>query len=172
MNPPSPVLYIVVPLLVWRIYARVRRNIGRQKSRAWRHWTGAILFPLLLVLLAATAVARPLAEAALASGAAGGAALAFYGVKLTRFERNDNGYYYTPNPYLGVGLSVLLAARVLWRISALYAAQGAVAHGAAAQDFARSPATLLLFGLVAGYYAVYSAALLRWRARAATAPAV
>ena len=71
-----------------------------------------------------------------------------------------------------MGLSLLLLARVLWRMSALYAAQGAIAHGAAAQDLARSPATLALFGLVAGYYATYSAALLLWRKRTPVPPLV
>jgi hypothetical protein len=173
MNQPSPVLYLVIPLILWRIYARVRRNIGRQKSRAWRHWFSVAFFPLLVVLIAATSAANALAEGALLGGAAGGVALAFYGVKLTRFEVNPNGYYYTPNAYLGVGLSLLLVARVLWRMSALYAAQGAlVDHGATAQNLARSPATLVLFGLVAGYYATYSAALLLWRKRTPVPPLV
>ncbi len=172
MNPPSPVLYLVIPLILWRIYARIRRNIGRQKSRAWRHWAGVIFFPLLVLMLAAGSMARPLAEGALAAGVAGGVALAFYGVKLTRFEVNPNGYYYTPHTYLGVGVSLLLVARILWRMAQLYAAQGALAQGAATQDLARSPVTLALFGLVAGYYATYSAALLLWRKRTPLPPLV
>ena len=171
MNPPSPVLYVVVPLIAWRIYARVRRNIGRQKSRPWRHWTAAIFFPLLLALLAAVSAARPLAEAALAAGGAVGIALAFYGLKLTRFERSERGYFYTPNPYLGVGLSVLLIARVLWRMAQLYAIEGG-APPAHAQDFASSPLTLMLFAVVAGYYATYAIGLLHWRKQEASPPAV
>ena len=49
---PTVVFAVLVPLLAWRIYKRVRRNIGRQRSRLWRHWAGTVLCPLLLTLIA------------------------------------------------------------------------------------------------------------------------
>jgi hypothetical protein len=171
MNTLSVVIIVMVPLIAWRIYSRVRRNVGRQKSRAWRHWAGAVLFPLLLLLLAVTAMARPLSEAALAAGIVAGAALGFWGLRLTRFERTAEGFFYTPNAYLGIALSLLLIARVLYRLGALYMMRG-TASAAQAQDFTRSPLTLLIIGLVAGYYATFAIGLLRWRRRSAVLPPV
>jgi len=65
---------------------------------------------------------------------------------------------------IGVGLSLLLVGRILYRMEQLYVGGG----GAPGSDpsFARSPLTLVVFGLVAGYYTAYAAGLLRWRRRA------
>jgi hypothetical protein len=161
VNTPSLLVVALVPLIGWRIYRRIRRNIGRQKSRAWRHWSAAVFFPLLVALLALAAMTRPLAEAALAAGAIGGAALGVWGIRLTRFERTEEGVFYTPNSYLGVGLSLLLVARVLYRLLEIYMAPGGGA--APPSDIARNPLTLAIVGLVAGYYAAYAMGLLRWR---------
>jgi hypothetical protein len=40
---------------------------------------------------------------------------------------------------------------------------GPTAGGPSAQDFARSPLTLGVFGLLAGYYVGYAIGLTRWR---------
>jgi hypothetical protein len=168
MATPSWFVYAFIPLILWRIYARVRRNIGRQRSRAWRHWFGVTLFPLLVLLFALVALRSPLAEGALWGGVGAGVALAIAGLRLTRFERNEEGFFYTPNAYIGVGLSLLLVGRILYRMAQVYGGTAAAAAGSN-PDFARSPLTLLIFGMVAGYYATYAAGLLRWRGRATVA---
>ena len=165
MTPPSLVLVALVPLVAWRIYKRVRRNIGQQKSRLWRHWAGTVLCPILLALFALGAMRSMDAEVALVGGIVAGLILGAWGLRLTRFAESGGNYYYTPNPYLGVGLSALLVARVLWRFWELYQLHGAMPP-AASNDLAKSPLTLLLLGLVFGYYATYSFGLLRWRRRA------
>jgi hypothetical protein len=159
---PSVVVALVVPLVAWRVYKRVRRNIGRQRSRLWRHWAGTVLCPLLLALMALGALHSVEAEAALLGGIAGGFGLGTFGLRLTRFERDGAGFFYTPNPYLGVGLSLLLVGRIAWRMVELYQLQGHFAN-TGSLDFARSPLTLVMVGLVFGYYATYSFGLLRWR---------
>jgi hypothetical protein len=163
MATPSWFFYAFVPLVVWRIYARIRRHIGRQRSRAWRHWVGVVLFPLLIALFALAAMVNPVAEIGLLSGVAGGVILGTWALRLTRYERTDQGFFYTPNAYIGVGLSLLLVGRILYRMEQVYVVGGAPASPDPA--FARSPLTLLIFGLVAGYYAMYAAGLLRWRSR-------
>ena len=166
MASPNLVFLVVVPLVAWRIYKRVRRNIGQQKSRLWRHWAGTILCPILLVLFAVAAMHSADAEMALGGGILAGLALGTWGLRLTRFTESGGNHYYTPNPYLGVGLSALLVVRVLWRFWELYQLHGAMPP-AASNDLAKSPLTLLLLGVVFGYYAAYSFGLLRWRRRSA-----
>ena len=165
MVSPNVVVLVLIPLVAWRIYKRVRRNIGQQKSRLWRHWAGTILCPILLALFAFAAMRSTEAEVALVGGIVAGLALGTWGLRLTRFAESGGNYYYTPNPYLGVGLSALLVARVLWRFYELYQLHGAMPP-AASNDLARSPLTLVLLGLVFGYYTAYSFGLLRWRQRA------
>jgi hypothetical protein len=171
---PGPVLWVLLPLLAWRLYARVRRMVGRQTSKAWRHWGAAVLFPLLVLALALGTLADPLRLSCLLAAAAGGVGLGVWGLRLTRFEQGPQGLYYTPSAHIGVALSLLLIARIgyrLWHVYGLYSAYG-VQGLQSAQDgaeFARSPLTLLVLGLLAGYYAAYAMGLLRWRRRVAMA---
>lgn len=153
------VVVVLVPLIAWRLYSRVRRLVGRQRSRAWRHWLAVVLFPLLAAMLALAAVRSPLALGTLAGGVAIGAALGAWGLRLTRFERTTQGWFYTPNAHIGIALSVLVIARVGWRLFEMQS--GALAG--AGPDFARSPLTLAIFGMLAGYYTTYATGLLRWR---------
>ncbi len=151
--------------IAWRMLARVRRMVGRQRASPTRPWFTVILFPVLLVLLSFVALANPAALLALAVGAVGGGVLGVVGLRLTRFESTPEGRFYTPNPYLGIALSVLLVARIGWRYLQLY---GATTEAMSQRpDFSRSPLTLALFGLLAGYYTLYAAGLLRWQAGAA-----
>jgi hypothetical protein len=96
-------------LIVWRLYSRMRRLVGRQKMAASRAWTTIVVFALLLSVLLASSIARPLSAAALATGVALGVALGLYGLRMTRFEVEAAGYFYTPSAHLGIGLSLLVA---------------------------------------------------------------
>jgi hypothetical protein len=161
MQTQSLVVLALLPLIGWRLYQRIRRLVGRQKSVAWRHWVAATLFPLLLLALVLPALGSPAALAALGAGVAAGVALAVWGLRLTRFERDGVYFYYTPSAHIGIGLSLLLACRILYRLVEVY--DGALAHAQAAREFGNSPLTLLVFGMLAGYYASYAIGLLRWR---------
>jgi cytochrome b561 len=152
------------PLIVWRMYSRIRRLIGRQQSRAWRHWAAAIFFPLLIVLLALGAMASAFALASLLAGLAIGIGLAVWGLRLTRFERTDLGYFYTPSAHIGIALSAILVARLVYRLTQMATLTGLEAR-LAAQDFGRSPFTLIIIGTLAAYYAWYAIGLLQWRAQ-------
>jgi len=163
MQTQSLVALALVPLVGWRLYQRMRRLVGRQKSVAWRHWTAAILFPLLLLMLLLPALGSPAALVALGAGVLAGVALAVWGLRLTHYERSGGDFYYTPSAHIGIGLSLLLGCRILYRLVEVY--DGALAHAEAARQFGSSPLTLLVFGMLAGYYASYAIGLLRWRRR-------
>jgi len=155
--------------IAWRLYSRIRRMVGRQKSRAWRHWFATIFFPVLLTMLAIAALAHPEAEAALALGIAAGVGLAIWGLRKTRFETTATGYYYTPNAHIGIALTLLFVARIAYRFYELQAIGAQSPAGM--QDFGRSPLTLAVFGTLAGYYVAYAVGILRWRASTPLPPA-
>ena len=164
----STMIWIAVGLLiVWRMYSRIRRLIGRQRSRTWRHWAAAIFFPLLIVLLGLGALVSPVALLALVAGLAAGIGLAVWGLRLTQFEKTDLGYFYTPNAHIGIAISIVFVARMGYRLMQIMVLTGAEAQ-LATQDFGRSPLTLVIIGTMAGYYASYAIGLLRWRAEAKT----
>ena len=158
----TTVMLIAVPLIVWRMASRIRRMIGRQQSKMWRHWAAAIFFPLLIVLLTFSALMEPWGLTALGAGVAVGISLAFWGLRLTKFEKTEQGYFYTPNAHIGIALSILLVARLGYRLFQLTMIAGANSP-AAMQDFSRSPMTLMIIGMLAGYYASYSIGIIRWR---------
>jgi hypothetical protein len=154
---PALGLLLLVPLVAWRMYARFRRMVGRQRLSRVRPWIHLTLFPALLFLLGWLSQGRMDALAWLAGSVALGALLAQYGLSRTQFEATPRGLYYTPHAPLGIALSVLFAGRILYRVYEV------VSAGPRAADFARSPLTLAVFGLLAGYYVAYAIGLLRWR---------
>lgn len=168
MQSPASTLAIaaLLALLVWRAYARFKRMVGRQRLSKVRPWITLTVFPLLLVLLATSAVAHPERLLVLAVALVVGGGLAVFGLRHTKFEATPQGLYYTPNAHLGIALSSLFVARIVYRFIELGSLDPSVfaAGNPHAADFARSPLTLAVFGLLAGYYIGYAIGLLRWRA--------
>lgn len=162
MTPTATILVVAAPLMIWRLYSRMRRLIGRQPVRAWRSWMAATLFPLLLILLLNASLGKPLSLGALACGMSIGIGLALWGLKLTRYEATPEGLFYTPNAHIGIALSLLFTGRILYRFIQLYEA-GAVNNQPRPEDFSNSPITLLIFGMLAAYFAAYAIGILRWR---------
>lgn len=152
----------VCALIAWRLYARVRRTIGRQRLSTWRPWFTVVVFPLLILMLVFAAHLQPVSEAALLGGVAAGVALGLCGLRLTRFEASAEGLYYTPSAHLGIALSTLLVCRLGYR----FIVTGVPGVGAGMHTpTPMTPLTALLIGTLVGYYTAYAAGLLRWSGR-------
>lgn len=160
-NPSMVMVAVFVPLILWRMYARIRRNIGRQRLSKVRPWITLSILSVILALIAWSARVHPERLLWLAGGFATGALLAQYGLKLTRFEPTPKGLFYTPNTRIGIALSLVFIARIAYRFFELYAIAPSAPRDNA--EFFRSPVTLAVFGLLAGYYMAYAVGLLRWR---------
>jgi hypothetical protein len=157
----------IIALIGWRLFARIRRNIGRQQFRPRRSWITLCIFPLLIVLLGFATMTRPLSEGSLWAGVVAGVALGVLGRRLTRFEVVPEGYFYTPSAHLGVALSVLFVCRIAYR----FIVTGFPGIGSPApQGQSLTPLTLLLLGTLAGYYCTYAVGLLRWYGRVRQLP--
>jgi hypothetical protein len=164
MNSPSPAtlsLLAILPLLIWRSYSRFRRMVGRQQLSKYRPWITLVIFPLFIVLLGVATWAHQERLWLLATGLAFGAGLGVFGLKKTLFEPTAQGFFYTPNAHLGIALSLLFIGRILYRMVEVYGIDPTSPHEM--DNFARSPLTLAIFGLLAGYYMSYAFGLLRWR---------
>jgi hypothetical protein len=157
------VLLVILPLIVWRVYARFRRMVGRQRLSRIRPWITLAIFPTLVALLGYASREHLQGLAWLAAGLAAGTLLARYGWSKTVFERTPRGLFYTPNAHLGIALSLLFVGRIIYRFIEIYAIDSAGSHNA--RDFVQSPLTLAVFGLLAGYYIAYAIGLVRWRWR-------
>lgn len=165
---PSILMWVAIALLfAWRIQRRIRRLVGRQRLRRFRPWLSATLFPLLVALLLLGSLPRPMVAGGLLGGVVLGVGLAFYSYRRTRFEVTPIGLYYTPNAHVGIALSVLFAARIVYRLLQVGGIGLTGIDPDAAMAFGGSPLTLTMFGTLAGYYASYAIGLLRWRASVA-----
>lgn len=153
-------LLVLTPLLVWRVYARLKTQMQRQRSILTRHYTGIFVFLAMLVVPASELFGNLVSLGALAVGTAGGIGYGLWGLKLTRYEETDEGYFFTPNARLGIAIAMLFAARVLYIGFELYANQGSTAP---TPRFTDSWLTMLVVGLTGAYFATYSIGILRWR---------
>jgi hypothetical protein len=155
-------LIALIPVLVWRVYQRLKKQMARQRSILSRHYTGLLVFALLVLAPLTELGDRPLSLAALAAGAIAGIGLGSYGLRRTRFEDTSEGYYFTPPARMGILVAMLLVVRVIYLGIEIYMNQGSNAPNPHVTD---SPLTMFCLGLSGAYFATFSASLMRWRQR-------
>jgi hypothetical protein len=164
--PNAAVALVLVPLVLWRMYSRIKRLTTRQRSQVWRHRTTLVFFPLLLALLALMAVqTNPIALLGMAVGLPLGAILGRTAVRKAVLEQvAEDEFYFTPHAPIGMVVAALFLGRMAWRGYQYFLVPGSQ------QDMAASPLTLLTFGILAGYYIVFAFGLLAWRKRSTPVP--
>lgn len=143
---------LVIPLILWRVYLRVRRNIGRQPWQPRRLLGAAIFFGVVTALIALASVRFPSALTALAGGLLLALPLGWLGLRLTRFDLSSEEKFYTPNTALGLAVTVLFVGRIVYRVVTVFGTDRATDMS---PSTFQNPLTLLVFGLTAGYYITY-----------------
>jgi len=161
MHPAVPFIVVLAPLLIWRIWWRVRRSVGRQRLRPGRQWCALLLLPPLLLLIGVVALRSVPALEALAAGTLGGVLLGWWNTRLTHLETGADGTFYTPNTGIGLALSLLVAARLAYHAVYFHGDASAGDAPQLADVFISSPLTLLIIALRLAYGAAYAAGLLR-----------
>jgi hypothetical protein len=170
---------LIGPLLMgafvlFAIYRRVRRNIGRQPLQPARMRSRMVMLAVIGALFAFGAMRDVNLIGALVAGVAGGVLLGWIGLRQTKFEKTEQGDFYTPHTYIGVAVSLLLFARIAYRLIVVYPVMQAAAQADQSPfaSFQRSPLTLAIFGVLIGYYVWYYAGVLRMsKTMPAAAPA-
>jgi hypothetical protein len=163
---PTLTPYLATAGIGWLYYRRIRRSFGRQPWQPKRTVARLVLVSLVAAALVCAAVFLPHVGAGIALGAVAGAALGVFALKFTHAQTIDGKRYYTPNPWIGGGLSLLLLGRLAWRWS-----QGALSGGSAQIGQQASPLTLGIAATLIAYSLVYSVGLLlRMRALAPRQP--
>ena len=164
-NPSLVVPVGIGVLILWRTYSRIRRMVGRQRLSKVRPWITVCVFLPLVLLLAFSSIARPQSLLGIGGGLVVGIGLGVYSLRKTRFENTPQGLFYTPSAHVGIAVSLLFVGRLLYRLIQMYAISGAPAPGGdPSLQYATTPLTMLIFGVLAGYYVTYAIGLLRWRA--------
>jgi hypothetical protein len=157
---------VMLPILAWIVWRRVSRQFGRQPIRRKRMIFRIVVFSIIGGLLALSGFHRLALAEGLVGGILVGGAIGLLGLRLTRFEVDPaKGDCYVPNPWIGALLTVLLLGRLAWRFLVVWPQlQHAPAQPGAypmqPMGYASSPLTMLVIGLLVGYYIVYFSGLL------------
>lgn len=158
---PNMMYAIMIPLMAFAVWRRVRRSFGRQPIRRKQMMVRMVIFTLLGALVVWGSLHNLRLLEGLLGGALTGVALGTVGLRLTRFERDDSGAdRYIPNAWIGGVLTTVLVARLAWRFLVVMPQlqDPAMAHSAPAMG--NSPLTMAILGLMIGYYICYYAGLL------------
>ncbi len=159
---------IMLPLLAWIIWRRVSRSFGRQPIQRKRMIFRVVVFSIIGAALALSGFHKLELAEGLFGGVLIGGAIGLVGLRLTRFEIDPvKGDCYLPNVWIGALLSVLLLGRLAWRLMVVWpqfehGAMPAQAVGGTGQSigYASSPLTMLVIGLLVGYYILYYSGVL------------
>lgn len=162
MTPHTTSLLIMIPLMALVVWRRARTHFGRQPVRRKRMIARIAIFGLIGALMALGGLHNIRLLEGLLGGVLIGAVLGLVGLQLTRFERAEDGSDgYVPNPWIGALLTALLVGRLAWRFLVVMPQMQHPEHGAhAVPAIGNSPFTLLVFGLLVGYYVAYYTGLL------------
>ena len=158
---------IFVPLVGFALYRRFKTTFGRQRVAPRRMIARMVLLSVVSILLIATGVPTTGSMTAAGAGLVLGLALAGLGLRLTTFEVTSEGRFYVPSGWLGLTVTALFLGRLVAR---LFTVSERLASARAGESplagLQRSPLTVALFFLLAGYYVAFYAGILR-RTRAA-----
>jgi len=165
MVPTMPVhmtnYLIMLPLLAWIVWRRVSRQFGRQPIQRKRMIARIAVFAIVGALLSLAGFHSIQLLEGLAAGALIGALIGTVGLRLTRFEVDPvKGDCYVPNPWIGALLTALLLGRLIWRFMQMQQVSAAAQAAGYPANYTYSPLTMLVVGLLVGYYIVYFSGLL------------
>lgn len=152
---------LLLPLSLWQ-----RFRMGRAQRRAlpWLvSFNAWLLLASVLVFLAVSALAQfwfPHNLAQAGAGLLAGALLGSIALRCSRFEWRPQGLFYTPNLWITLGLTLLVAGRVLISIVQL-ARQGMAWWHDAPMDLDWHDGLVALAGVLLGHALVYAWGLRR-----------
>jgi len=163
-------LLILIVLALWLLLLPVglwqRYRFGKARRRAWpwlvklNSWALLVSAALFLLSMALTGLWWPGALVYAVAGLAAGLPVGVLGLALGRFERTPQGLFYTPNAWLILALTVLVAARIVMGFVELWR------YWKGSQSLVMIPvldhaSLFAVAGLLIGYYLVFTWGLRR-----------
>jgi hypothetical protein len=147
--------YLIAALIAWSLYRRMRRSFGRQRVRDGFMWFRIAVLALVTVFITVQIAREVDVLGALLAGIAGGAVLGYFGLKHTRFEVTPEGRFYVPHTYIGLAVSALFVGRLLYEYLGMSNGMTPAAGQDLAAFYQHNPFTLVVFGVLVGYYVLY-----------------
>jgi hypothetical protein len=150
-------LVVSMPLI---LFQRYRAGSRRRMARPWvaRVNVYAMALSAVLFLLSAAVIGIwvPTAIVSAAEGMAVGAGLGVIGLWLSRWERAGGSLHYTPNRWLVLVVTLLIAARIVYGLArGLVSFDPAANHVSILSSFGIA-GSLAVGAVVVGYYLAYA----------------
>lgn len=111
---------IIVALILFSIFRRVRRNIGWQELNSGRMMFRVVIFLVIGVLFLIGGAVHPISLISDVVGVLLGVILAFYSAGLTRFEQREKSLYYRPNTWIGSIVIAIFLIRFIYRFATIF----------------------------------------------------
>ncbi|HET7535624.1 MAG TPA: hypothetical protein VFJ90_04170 [Candidatus Didemnitutus sp.] len=148
---------LIIALLIWRLQARWKNYVGRQRFVPSRLIVFTAVFVTASVVVAILSLSHHLALEMFGCGLVGGALLSLVGLWLTRFEFTSDGTYFTPNSHLGVALTLLLGVQFIYRKVVMHVDPNSSAPPPSIFD---NQPVFVMLGVTAGYFIAYNVGVL------------
>lgn len=156
------VLIVLMPLM---LVQRYRMGSARRRARPWMATLSLVLMAIsaigFLVGAAVTTMWVPHAFSGAAAGIAVGTGLGIAGLVLTRWEATPATLHYTPNRWLVLLVTLMVAARVLYGLWRSWQAAQSGVYGTEMVLAFGIPQSLAVGGTVIGYYIAYASGVRR-----------
>jgi hypothetical protein len=159
------VMVLLTPLL---LIQRYRVGSSRRAARPWMVTLALVSMALstafFIVGAAFTNIWVPRALIDALEGLAGGGIIGIFGLLLTRWEPTPRSLHYTPNRWMVLTITLVVAGRVAFGMYRAAMSASAGVTGTALLSSFGIAESLAAGGIVIGYYLAYNAGV-RWRIR-------
>ncbi len=167
---------LIVILVLFGLYRRVRRTVGFQYLVPGRIITRIVIFIALALVILASGVIHPISYVFDAVGLLLGGILAYLSARTTKFEMKNGRWGYLQHTWIGIGLIILFIGRLAYRFVEVSYEVGNIhqysnQNQMAAQNFS-DPWTSGIFMVLVAYYIGYYMYLLRKRKNFGTDAAI
>ncbi|HET7577963.1 MAG TPA: CcdC protein domain-containing protein [Bacillales bacterium] len=156
-------ILILILLIAFGIYRRIRRNIGFQKLSPKSLRIRLIIFLIIGLMIIASSFALPFLYISDAGGIVLGLLLAYLAITTTKFEIRNEHWYYRPNAWIGGVVIAIFLGRLLYGFLLMNHSlgnlplQGSTTSG----TYVRNPWTAGIIFILIAYYGGYYLFLLR-----------
>jgi hypothetical protein len=158
------IIIIVGALILYRIFLRVRRNIGWQQLNPGKMKLLTTIFVIIGLIFLIEGAFHLVSLISDIAGILFGVILAYYGGLMTRIEQRDGSWYYRPSIWIGSLVTVLFLGRLTYRIYEAYTLGNLAGSQGGLTSIgydANTPWTSGLLLIMFAYYVVYYNILLR-----------
>lgn len=158
-------VFIIILVISFSIYRRIRKISGFQKFIKWRMITRLTFMAIIGIILLFTGFPKPGMYVFDSAGILLGGIVSYFAIRTSLFEWREDDWFYSQNPRISMLLIMLFVGRIIYKAYQIYA-QSAISQGPFAQssllvNYSRDPSTAVISFILITYYVGYYSFLLK-----------